>query len=149
MSGEYITKEKIIRVKNAVAAGTTAIADATVVDMAGFESCEFLVLLGTLTATTDVDITVYGSNNVAGSPDDFTILSGATVAVADTDDNKVVRIEVVDPEKRYLQVQMTRTTANAVVDGILAIQRGASYIPVTQDTTVLSGGFTVHPGEGS
>ena len=56
--GEYINKEKIIRVKNAVAAGTTAINDATAIDMAGWRSCEFVVLLGTLTASTDVDVTV-------------------------------------------------------------------------------------------
>lgn len=145
--GEFITKEKIIRVKNAVAAGTTAITDATAVDMASFESCEFVVLLGTLTSTTDVDVTVYASNDSGGSPDGWSALSGATVAVADTDDNKVVRIEVVNPTKRYLQVQLTRATANAVVDGIIAIQRGAVYTPITNDSTVVDGSFTVAPAE--
>jgi hypothetical protein len=145
--GEFITKEKIIRVKNAVAAGTSAITDATAVDMASFDSCEFLVLLGTMTSTTDVDVTVYASNDSGGSPDDWTALTGATVAVPDTNSNKVVRIEVSNPAKRYLQVRLTRATANCVIDGILAIQRGASYTPITDDTTVVSGSFTVQPAE--
>ncbi len=56
-----------------------------------------------------------------GSVDDWSDLEGSSVSVADTDDNKMVEIELAKPRKRYARVVVSRATQNAVVDGITAI----------------------------
>ena len=47
-------------------------------------------------------------------------------------------MDVCDPQLRYIFASLTRTTANAVVNGIIAIQYKAEYRPTTQDATVIA-----------
>jgi hypothetical protein len=43
---------------------------------------------------------------------------------------------VVRPSKRYVFANLTRTTANATIDGIIAIQYRTRNLPVTQPATL-------------
>lgn len=143
--GAVASHEKITRVLNATAAGSSDITTATVVDMEGFQSCEFVVLLGALTASQETTVTV-AQSDASGSG--FADLTGAAApTIEDDDDNQIVRVEVVKPRERYLKVTIGRATANAVVDGVIAIQRGADYTPVTDGTTVHSRTSVVSPAE--
>ena len=45
---------------------------------------------------------------------------------------------VVRPTARYVYGSLTRTAANAVVDGIIAIQFRGTKCPITQGSTVLA-----------
>ena len=138
--------QKITRHSNAVAAGTTVITPASGVDMEGFETCIFIVSMGAITATAVTSIEVHQSSDDST----YNALEGSNVAIADDDDNQVFYVEVVKPKDRYLKCIVNRATANAVVDGIIAIQGCASKAPVVHDATTVGGGEThVSPDEGT
>ena len=56
--------------------------------------------------------------------------------LADAATNKVARCEVVKPRERYVRAVVLRGTANAVIDGVIAIQRRGRRLPLTQSSTV-------------
>ena len=125
------TSVKTTRVSNAVAAGVTTI-NSAIIDTLGFDSTRFEVLVGAINATGSVGITVQQGN--VSDLSDAQNLAGA-VSLNDTDDNKVAILEVLRTSRRYLRVQVTRGTANSVIDGIIALQYGARNLPTTDDAT--------------
>ncbi len=142
------TSSKLTRVSNAVAAGTTAVNSASV-DMQGFEACTFLVAFGAITtgAVTSLKVQQSGDDGVA---DSFADLTGTSITIADTDDNKIVAVEVHNPRERYVRCVVSRGTANAVIDGILAIQTGPKDEPTTHDAATVVGSEIHHaPAEGT
>lgn len=128
---------KLTRVSNAVAAGTTAVTSSAV-DMAGFDGCQFTVLMGAVTSGAVTSCKVQGSEDNSSWSD----LTGTGQAIADTADDKLFLIDVPFPRHRYLRCVVSRATQNAVVDGIVAEQYLAKVEPVTQSTTV--GGAELH-----
>jgi hypothetical protein len=130
-----IAESKITRVLNAVAAGTTN-QNTLSVDMQNWDSVEFCALFGALTANQVTKVKAQQSSD-DGSADDFSDIEGsATSALADTDTNKVARCEVARSGKRYVRGVVLRGTANAVIDGVIAIQRRARQVPISQSSTV-------------
>lgn len=134
-----VTYEKISRVVNATAAGTSAI-NGTGVDMQGFDSVTFYASFGALTSTQvtalraedSADNSSFTAIGVVGPPD-----TRARVGpMADTDGNKMLVLEVYRPLRRYVRCVVERGTANAVVDGVTAVQRSLKKAPPTNDTTV-------------
>lgn len=121
---------KITRVSNAVAAGTSDV-EATSVDMSDFDAVAFVVEFGTITSTAVTSVKVQGSNDNST----FVDLEATAITVADDDDNQVFVAEVIRPTYRYLRPVVDRGTANAVIDGITAIQHQARFLPVTQPAT--------------
>jgi len=137
---------KITRHSNAVAAGTTDITPSSGIDMQGFEGCLFIVEMGTITSSAVTSIKVQQSADDSSYAD----LEGTSVTIADDDDNQIFYIDVIKPSDRYLKLIVDRGTANAVVDGITAIQYGARKAPTTHDSTTVGGGEThVSPDEGT
>jgi hypothetical protein len=137
-----------VRHSNAVAAGTTDIEPATGVDMAGFKGCYFIVLFGTITATAVTSIKVQ-SDTVSTMDTDPQDLTGTSITVAADDDNQMAIVDVWNPRERYLRCVVDRGTANAVVDGIIAIKYGARKRPVTLGATVVASEFHQAPAEGT
>lgn len=138
---------KIVRHNNGAAAGTTTITPSAGVDMQGFNSAMFLVLLGALTDTTVPSIKIQQSDD-DGVADGYSDLEGTAFAVTDADDNKVIAVEIIRPTKRYLKLILARATANAVLDGILCILGNAiGPLPITQ--TTLGNEVHVTPAEGT
>lgn len=131
---------KVTRVSNAVAAGTTAI-EGAVIDMQGFEGVEFLVAFGTITssAVTSIKLQEGDAANLSDAAD----LAGTAVTVADTDDNKVFVVDCYRPTKRYIRCVVSRGTANAVLDGMSAVQYQPRLKPCTNDATTVGGTKTV------
>lgn len=146
----FLTDEiKVTRVSNAVAAGTTDI-EASSVNMAGWDGVVFVALFGTLTATQVTTLKAQQSSD-DGVADGFSDLAGtATGPMADDDDNQVAMLDIVRPGKQYVRPVIDRGTANAVVDGILAIQYRARSVPTTQDATTVAFTEQHHaPAEGT
>lgn len=143
MARQLTTHDLVTRVSNAVAAGTTAI-NATGVNMTGFESVEFEVHFGAITAGAVTSV------KLQQSTDDVTYadLEGSAVTVADTDDNKIVRLECVKPLVQYVRVVVSRATQNAVVDSITARQYNARREPVTHGATIVTPVAVYSPAEG-
>ena len=127
---------------NATAAGTTAVNGAAV-DMQGFEGVMFVALLGTLTATQvtklQVQYSADGSTNWTNITDDAIGGTLSTGAAADADSNKIMWIDIYRPKQRYLRAVVSRGTANAVIDGVLAIQYHPALQPTALDATVATG----------
>lgn len=125
----------VVRTQNAAAAGTTVLTG-THVDMQGWDNVVFVYLIGALTAT---QVTALKAQNGAASNDsDQADITGAiTPAMADGDSNKILILEVVRPLLRYVRPVLNRATANAVVDGGMAIQySGDKLPPAALDATV-------------
>jgi hypothetical protein len=125
-----VTNTVLTRVGNAEAAATTDI-NSTSVDMSLFEGVAFVVAFGTITATAVTSIKIQGSQDNSSWFD----LADTAVTVADDDDNQIFVAEALAITYRYARCVVDRGTANAVVDGIIAIQTGPKYLPVAQPAT--------------
>lgn len=139
---------KAIRVLNAVAAGTTDQTSAGV-DMANFESVTFIALFGTLTATQVTKLTAQQSDD-DGVGDAYSDLEGSSTGpLADGDSNKMLVLEITKPRKRWVRVTVDRGTANAVIDGVTAIQSHPRTQPSLVHSTVSARKLVVSPPEGT
>lgn len=131
----------IDRVSAGAAAGTTDVTDASSVDMAGWDGVLFIASLGTLTATQVTALKAYGSTDDST----FVELEATTAAAADTDSDLALVLDVVKPTYRYLRATLDRGTANAVLDGIIAIRYRGSKSPVTQGATIAASALFASP----
>lgn len=124
---------KLTRVINAMAAGTSAI-NGSVIDMKGFDAVTFIVGFGVITAGAVTSIKAQQGDQADLS--DAADLAGTSISVADTDDNKLVALEI-EPTKRYCRLVVVRATQNAVVDFGTAQQTKAGSEPVTHDASTV------------
>ncbi len=129
------------------AAGTSTITSASV-DTQGFRECTFIVPIGTIVSGAALSMKAQQSADTSGSPDNFSDLLGTNQAVADTESNKLNYVTIVNPQKRYLKLVVTRATQNVTIGGIIAILSGARTRPVTQGTGVVGEQF-VYVAEGT
>jgi hypothetical protein len=137
---------KVTRALNSVAAGTMN-QNGSVIDMTGFEGVQFIALFGALTATQVTSLKVQQGDLADGS--DMADLAGSLhTALADTDGNKCLVTDLFRPQKRYVRAVVIRGTANAVIDGVVALQYSARVQPVTNDSTVKASKLLVSPDEG-
>lgn len=134
-----LNEVKITRVANAAAAAQTEVLS-SVLDMQGYDGVMFVALLGDITATSVLTLTAKGNTaSSTSSPTPVTQAATAAFTAGASDaDNKVLVVDVFDPALRYVFASLTRTTANAVVDGIIAIQYTAELRPTTHDASVLA-----------
>lgn len=130
---------KVSVVANSAAAAQTEVLS-SVLDMQGYDGVMFIALLGDVTATSVLTLTAKG-NSASSTSSPTPVTQKATTAFtagASDADNLALIVDVCDPALRYIFASLTRTTANAVVNGIVAIQYKAEYRPTTQDATVLA-----------
>jgi len=137
----------ITRVSNAVAAGTSDI-NSSSVDTDNCQTVGFIVSFGAIVASAATSVKLQQSSDDGGS-DAFADLSGASITVADTDDNTLVLIEITEPQERYVRCVVDRGTQNATVDSITAITKGSRKLPIdnTTDSTVSNQLTVVSPAE--
>ena len=142
------TATKAIRLSNAVAAATTTITSSAL-DTKGFDGALFIVSMGAIAATSACSAKLQQSSD-DGSADAYSDLLGTSISMADTDDNKLVLIDISKPQKRYLKLVLARATATAVVDSISALLYNPKNEPTTHDSTTVSG-YELHhaPAEGT
>lgn len=142
-----LNEVKITRVMNAVAAGTTD-QEGAVLDMSGYEGVMFVAAFGALTATQVTKIKAQQGALADGS--DMADLAGTAVGpLADTDGNKLLVLDIYRPLERYVRCVVDRGTANAVIDGVIAIQYSGRVKPVVQGSTVAFSEIHVSPDEGA
>ena len=133
---------KITVVSAAAAAAQTEIVS-DVLDMAGFDGVMFIALTGDVSDTSVLTLTVKGNTaNSTSSPSPVTQkATSAFTAGAATADSKAIVVDVAKPTMRYMFASLTRTAANAVIGGIIAIQYSANDKPTTQDASVIASAF--------
>lgn len=142
------TAVKTVVAKAAVAAGSTDITDASVIDTQGYEGVRFIFLFGTLTAGTVTSVAVAGkdTNSPTAGTDD---LAGTGIAVPDTESGKAFIVDIGKPTKRYLRPHVKRATQNAVLSGIIAEMYDPRERPVTKDATVSAQEIHASPAVGT
>ena len=137
---------KIIRVENSAVAGTSELVT-DVVDTIGFDSIVWIAALGDVTSGSVLTLT--GKTNSASSvssPSPVTLTETATFTAGASDaDNKIMLLDIHQPRQRYVFASLTRTTQNAVVDGIFAILYNAHERPITEDASILVSTLTTDP----
>jgi hypothetical protein len=124
-----LSNAKFTRLANSAAAGNAAI-NSSAIDCKGFDSTTFLLALGSITANTTASVIVQQSTD-DGNSDSWAPLSTTNTALTSADSNKLLGLEIVDAQERYLRAVVTRQ--NAAVDCIAAIQSCPKICPVTQD----------------
>lgn len=138
----------ISRVLNAVAAGTS-VQTSSAVDMQGFDGCLFILAVGALTEDQVTSLKAQQSSD-DGVVDGYSDLAGTLVGpLDDADGNKLLVLDVFRPEKRYLKAVVNRSTANAVIDGVIAIKYSARSLPTSQGASVAAAEAHVTPAEGT
>lgn len=139
---------EIRRVVNATAAGTSDITG-TAVDTQGYDGVAFVVLAGTLTSTQVTSLKAQQSSD-DGSADDYTDIAGSSTGpFADGDGNKMLILDIHRPRKRYVKPIVDRATANAVIDGVIAILYRAEKTPVPAHSTTSAIKQLNQPAEGT
>jgi O-glycosyl hydrolase len=149
----HLTEKVVTEISHApVVAGSADVTDCNVVDMQNFDAVRFIVGFGTITAGA---VTSINAKQADAKTSDTALTSGqdllgTKVTVADDGDNKVYVLDIVRPQKRYLQLLIKRATQNAVVDFAIHEKYHARTLPVTQT----SGSVGVHelhvsPAEGT
>ncbi len=119
-----------------IASDTTTVGD--IIDMQGYESLEFLTIMGTLTDGDYLPLIEHGDDSglsdAAAVPDAQLLGTEAGAAfTADTDDNKVSKIGYIGG-KRYVRLSIVSTnfSATGAVLGAVAVLANARY---TEDLT--------------
>lgn len=125
------------------AAATTITSSA--VDTAGYDGVLFIVPLGTIVSGAATSIKVQQCDTTGGS---YADLTGTSQTIADTDDDKLVYVDVFQPKEQFLKLVVSRATQNATIGGIIALRYNAGMRPATQGTGV-SGESWNWPAEGT
>jgi hypothetical protein len=141
----FLTYKSAQRQINATVAGVTVLTGPNSFDMQGYDGVVFIAALGTLSATQvtflgaqgSADGTTWGAVGTAAAPTNL-IAGAQTAAMADTDSNKLLVLDVFRPQQRYVRVVLYRGTANAVVDSVVAVRYEAKKLPTVQDATTVS-----------
>lgn len=129
-----------------VAAGTSNVAS-DIVDTAGYDGIRFILAMGAIVsgAATSANVQQNTANSASGMAD----LAGSSITIADTDDNKLIVIEIIKPLERYLRLETLRATQNSTVDGLIVELFNPRTMPVTQDSTVATLEVHASPAEGT
>jgi hypothetical protein len=130
-------KNNVLSVGEAAGAANTTALTSEIVDMSGFDTVTFIALTGDVTSGCVLGLNIEHGDVAAGSDMADTTINAAFTAGASDADSKILAVELHKPTKRYARAVLTRTTQNAVVGGIIAIQSEPSKAPVTQDATVI------------
>lgn len=137
---------KVTRCLGGVVAGTGDTQDGTAIDMQGYEGVVFIADCGTLSSGAVTDLRAQDSTNNST----FADVAGSKQSWAQaTDSNTSIVLDIYKPLKRYVKPRITRATANAVINGIWAIQYQSRDQAVTQDTTVSHHNALVSPADGT
>ena len=142
---ESILKNGVFdKVLVATVAGTNDTLTGDIVDLQNYDSVCLIAILGDVTATAVLTLKAMcgDASNLAGGAYKATTATG-TAAAADAD-NKLMILDVVKPGTRYVRADLVRATANAVVDGIIAIRYNARTVPTTQPADVYVSAISVN-----
>jgi hypothetical protein len=137
MDGARIDLWPIDGTNYTLAAGTdgAVVTTGTEIDMAGYNSVMVIVCLGTIAASGVFTGTLKNSDT-SGTYGSGTVDRIATLANdADTDDNKLLIVEVYRPQRRYLRLNYQRTGGNVTVLSMLVVRFNSGNEPVSQGTS--------------
>lgn len=137
---------KVVRASNAVAAGAADI-NCAVVDRQGFNGCLIIAHLGAIVAGAVIALKAQQGDDPAGA--DAADIAGSRVpAVAATDSNKTLVLDIAKPRERYIRPVVVRGAQNSAVDSVEVILYNASHNSPSPDATLAAQKVLSEPGEG-
>lgn len=134
---------KVTVVNGAAVAGTSAV-NSTIIDMAGYDGVMFVAVTGAFTTGTVVSLKAQQNtvNSTSGMADITNAATPPFTSAAGAESLGGFVLDVYRPQQEFLRAVLTRTTANAVLDSIIAIQYCGNKHPDVQDvTTILASAF--------
>ncbi|MGV8832967.1 MAG: hypothetical protein ACOH2N_13400 [Devosia sp.] len=134
---------EFVVVEASAAAGTTELTT-DVIDMAGWHGVAFIAHLGDVTTGSVLGFVADHSDEDDGGWDDLEGPLAFTAGASDAD-NKLLVLDLVRPAKRFVRARLSRTVANAVLGGVVAVKYGPTFSPVTQGATVLASATLANP----
>lgn len=141
---ESILKAALIdRVMTAQTASTNDTLSGDILDLQNCDSAIGICELGDVTNGAVVSLKAYTGDNSALTDGAYETVYATVTATATSADNKLLVLDVVKPGKRYCRFDVVRATANAVVDGVVALRYNNRVIPVTQGTDVIDSEINV------
>lgn len=146
MIGSILRECKIVPVENSVAAGqATTVGE--IVDTQGYGGACFIYKLGAVTDGAAVTLKVYQGSDATVS--DVAELSGASaaIAVASSDSDQRLIVDVVKPRERYLRPTIVTATQDVEIDDAICILYNPIVKPIAQPATVEVGTLVVSPAE--
>lgn len=148
MLNNLLKNAKVTRVSNDGAGTASATpTKGAILDMAGFRSVMFVAMMADVVSGSVVALrAAQGAVNDTAEMDLLAGSSGGTAGASDVD-NKLIILDVVRPNERYIEVQLFHTTQDAPFDGIIAIQYDPINVPVTQGSTVYDSDTLANPNE--
>ena len=122
MNRNISLNQKVFHLSPDVAAGTDGSRQTLAeIDCKDFEAVVLVANLGTVTATGVITLRAKGSDT-SGSYGSGTVGDlGSVATAASAGSNKAAVLEVIRPQNRYLRFDYQRTTANVVINSIVAI----------------------------
>ena len=126
----------------AIAAGSSIDENSAIIDMADYESVMFITPIVTSALTGVATLTIEQSDE--NSDTAMTAIDGA-VATATASSNgslndKVLKVEIRNPSKRYVQAVLTSATANIAYGQTIAILR-PRRVPITDGADVAAAAY--------
>ena len=141
-----LKNSKLTVVSGATAAGTGDVTS-SVIDTKSHEGTMFLILLGevldlaVITAKIQEDVVV----GMGGASDLVGTLSFA--ADATSADSKLMVIDVVGANERFLRCVVGRATANIALGGIVCLQYDPGRIPTVHDASLIASALLISPAQ--
>lgn len=134
----FIHDLNIAVISAAAAAGTTTVTTDTI-DTIGYDSVAIIAMTGDVTDTSVLTLTGQAGDESDGS--DAVDLTGAIAtftAGASDADSKLLIVDLHKPNSRYVRATLDRATANAVVNGVIAVLYNSHERPVSLDADVIA-----------
>lgn len=121
--------------------------DTDYVDTDDYDCCLFVIALGEVTNGSVITVQVKGSELAPGASGAVEVELGTALEyTASTASNKLLLVDVMRPDYRYLYANINVATQDAEVDSVVAIQYRSRQAPVTS-SDVLSSLQLVDPTE--
>ena len=135
---------KVDKVLVATVAGTADTLNGDILDLANDDSVLLIAILGDVTTTAVLTLKAYCGDAPALGDGAYKTATATVTADATSADNKLLVLDVIKPGKRYVRADLVRATANAVIDGIIAIRYNARNIPTTQPADVVDSDIQIN-----
>lgn len=129
-SGNFSKNVKVDLVVNPTSAGTVATTTGASIDMAGYDGCAFICVVGNATSGATATLAVRGGATTTS----FVAISGASAGSTGGADNGLLMVDVYKPRKRYLSPTLAIGTTILVHGGVTAYRYHARSSPVTNST---------------
>ena len=132
MSGYASESLRFDYVEASASAGTTDLTT-DILDMQGYDGVLFVVLTGDVSDTSALRLRPWqntASSTSSPTPVELACTASHTASATDAD-SKLLAVDVLRPSARYVYAVLERDTANAVINGILAIRYRARSEAVT------------------